>query len=52
MRMEVQFIFLGRDNGHAYLGGNLLLYGRVSKPSTMIALPARAIPCESGEESR
>ncbi len=36
--LEVQFIFAGRDTGHTYLGGNLLLYGRVSKPSTMIAL--------------
>jgi hypothetical protein len=36
--LEVQFIFAGRDTGHTYLGGNLLLYGRASKPSTMIAL--------------
>jgi len=36
--LEVQFIFAGHNTGHTYLGGNLLLYGRASKPSTMIAL--------------
>ncbi len=36
--MEINFIFSSREQGNTYLGSNLMLYGRASKPSTMVAL--------------
>lgn len=36
--MEINFIFSSREQGNTYLGSNLMLYGRASKPSTIVAL--------------
>lgn len=36
--LEVDLIFGTPKTGNTYLGGNLILYGETSKPSTMIAL--------------
>ena len=38
--LEVVFIFGSPETGNTYLGGNLLLYGRSAKPSTMVSLQA------------
>jgi hypothetical protein len=36
--LEIVVVFHSPQTGNAYMGGNLLLYGRSAKPSTMIAL--------------